>query len=103
MAVALTSMLVMNTLFNAMEQRLPIDANLKMIDIWLMHGLIMPFVVFLVLVISRIKSDRNIDKMSKDPESISSNFLQVERVGKHLTKAKGTQKMAYFITAYFFQ
>ena len=66
---------------------MPVDSKIKMIDIWLMHGLIMPFVVFLVLVISRIKSDRNTDKMSKDPESISSNLLQVERVGKHLTKS----------------
>ena len=58
MAVALTSMLVMNTLFNAMEQRLPVDANLKMIDIWLMHGLYMPFFVFCIHIAAKLLKER---------------------------------------------
>ena len=51
-------MLVMNTLFNAMEQRLPVDANLKMIDIWLMHGLYMPFFVFCIHIAAKLLKER---------------------------------------------
>ena len=48
--VALTSMLVMYTLYQSSSASLPQTSYLKMIDVWLLPGLILPFVVFLLEV-----------------------------------------------------
>ena len=48
--VALTSMLVMYTLYQASSSALPQTSYLKMIDVWLLPGLLLPFVVFLIEV-----------------------------------------------------
>ena len=47
--VALTSNLVMYTLYRSIQEKLPEDSKPKLIDIWLMHGLLMPMVVFIIL------------------------------------------------------
>ena len=44
---------------------LPVDSHVKMIDAWFMHGLLMPFVVFLLLVMSGwVGSTQQLDKKS---------------------------------------
>jgi hypothetical protein len=48
--VTLTAMLVMYTLYQSVANTLPQTAYLKMIDIWLLAGLILPFFVFMVLI-----------------------------------------------------
>jgi hypothetical protein len=48
--VALTAMLVMYTLYQSVADTLPQTAYLKMIDIWLLAGLILPFFVVMVLI-----------------------------------------------------
>ena len=63
--VALTSNLVMYTLYNAILEKMPEDSSLKLIDIWLLHGLLMPMIVFIVLaanelLMSKTKTGRNI-------------------------------------------
>ena len=63
--VALTSNLVMYTLYNAILEKMPEDSSLKVIDIWLLHGLLMPMIVFIVLaanelMMSKIKTGRTI-------------------------------------------
>ena len=50
--VALTSMLVMYTLYQASSAALPQTSYLKMIDVWLLPGLLLPFVVFLIEVLT---------------------------------------------------
>lgn len=57
--VALTSMLVMYTLYQGVSNSLPKTAYLKLIDIWLIFGLIMPFAVFVVLVVWELLSYKN--------------------------------------------
>jgi hypothetical protein len=52
--VSLTSMLVMYTLYQSISGSLPQTAYLKMIDVWLLFGLLMPFVVFLFEVIWKL-------------------------------------------------
>ena len=47
--VALTSMLVMYTLYQSISETLPHTAYMKMIDIWLFCGLIFPFVIICAL------------------------------------------------------
>ena len=49
--VALTSMLVMYTLYESSSNSLPKTSYLKMIDVWLLPGLLLPFIVFLIEVI----------------------------------------------------
>ena len=49
--VALTSMLVMYTLYQSISETLPHTAYMKMIDIWLFCGLIFPFIIICVLTI----------------------------------------------------
>ena len=52
--VALTSNLVMYTMYSSILEKMPEDSTLKHIDIWLLHGLLMPMVVFVVLVANKI-------------------------------------------------
>ena len=48
--VALTAMLVIFTMYQSVSQKLPQTSYLKMIDIWLLPNLIIPFVVFMLEV-----------------------------------------------------
>ena len=48
--VALTSMLVMYTLYESSSSSLPKTSYLKMIDVWLLPGLLLPFIVFMLEV-----------------------------------------------------
>ena len=50
-ALALTTMLVMQTLQSNISSELPKTPYLKVIDIWLTFGMAVPFAVFLVLVL----------------------------------------------------
>jgi len=57
--VSLTAMLVMYTLYQGLATSLPQTAYLKMIDIWLLFCLIMPFFVFMVLVMWELQKDKD--------------------------------------------
>ena len=48
--VSLTSMLVMYTLYQSVVNSLPATSYLKMIDLWLLAGLILPFICFIFLI-----------------------------------------------------
>ena len=48
--VTVTTMLVMYTLYQSVSHKLVPTAYIKMIDIWLIFGLILPFCVFFLLV-----------------------------------------------------
>ena len=56
--VALTAMLVMYTLFQSVAISLPTTAYLKLLDYWLIFGLIMPFFVFSAEVINELLMER---------------------------------------------
>ena len=63
--VALTSMLVMYTLYDSSSSSLPKTSYLKMIDVWLLPGLLLPFIVFLIEVIyaqGSVNSQKNYRK-----------------------------------------
>ena len=59
--VALTSMLVTYTLYQSISEYLPHTSYLKMIDIWLIGGLLFPFFIITILVImdSLIMKEKN--------------------------------------------
>ncbi len=77
--VALTTMLVMYTLFQSVGNSLPQTSYLKMIDVWLLAGLIVPFIVILILIASDSIND-DIDGQSQD--------ISLSKRGKHLDKYK---------------
>ena len=66
--VSLTANLVMYTLYRAVQVKLPDDSSLKLIDMWLLHGLLMPMVVFIILTTNHlIESNKSDDKqVTKD-------------------------------------
>ena len=48
--LSLTSMLVMYTLYQSVADALPKTSYLKLVDIWLLFCLVLPFIVFVVLI-----------------------------------------------------
>ena len=67
--VTVTTMLVMYTLYQSVSHKLLPTAYIKMIDIWLIFGLILPFCVFFLLVMiehlpSLRQGDTNPSKLS---------------------------------------
>ena len=56
--VALTGMLVMYTLYQSISLTLPSTAYLKLLDIWLIFSLIMPFVIFMIEVFWQLQVAR---------------------------------------------
>ena len=63
--VALTTLLVMYTLFQSISSTLPQTAYLKLIDYWLLFSLILPFIIFIIHVareIQRIQQDKRAAK-----------------------------------------
>ena len=77
--LAITAMLVMYTLYESASSGLPKTAYLKMIDIWLIFGLIVPFGVFLVEIVAEITKNRNktnpVEKDTKEEEETSKETL----------------------------
>merc|ERR1711981_859084 len=82
--VALTSMLVMYTLYQASSAALPQTSYLKMIDVWLLPGLILPFVVFLIEVFAELinwKLDQ-LEKLQEEEEKEIENNNEFEEKQK---------------------
>ena len=57
--VALTSNLVMYTLYSSSSEKIPEDSTLRLIDIWLLHGRLMPMVVFVVLAMNELLKNKS--------------------------------------------
>ena len=76
--VALTAMLVMYTLFQSVAFTLPTTAYLKLLDYWLIVGLIMPFFVFSALIINEVIMQRKTQDQLRSPEmygKVNSKFI----------------------------
>lgn len=56
-ALALTTMLVMLTLHQSVSDDLPQTAYVKFIDFWLIAGMVVPFIVFLVVIVLELIPD----------------------------------------------
>ena len=57
--LAITSMLVMYTLYQSASSALPKTAYIKMVDIWVIFGLVVPFITFLVLILIDMMNDND--------------------------------------------
>ena len=49
--LAITSLLVMYTLQGSITSKLPKTSYIKFIDIWLLYGLLIPFIILMLLVL----------------------------------------------------
>ena len=88
--VSLTANLVMYTLYSAIQRKLPEDSNtLKLIDVWLVHGLIMPMVVFIVLVTNELINSETTAKVSNFIHKVSDLKSETEN---HKSEAWVSQK-----------
>ena len=84
--VALTSNLVMYTLHSTIQEKLPDDSSMKLIDMWLVHGLVMPMVVFVVLSINRIMCSQATDKTTKANSSARNSTKEEQSTRKIFMK-----------------
>ena len=59
--LAITSLLVMYTLKGSITSKLPPTSYIKFIDIWLLYGLIIPFIILhLLFVIEHMPTESNV-------------------------------------------
>ena len=63
--VSLTANLVMYTLYRGVQEKLPDDSSLKLIDIWLLHGLLMPMIVFIILTTNHLLESNKLEENHK--------------------------------------
>ena len=82
--IALTSMLVLYTLYQSISQHLPHTSYMKMIDIWLFGGLIFPFIIITILVIMDllVTNEKNqVIDMKKERKMLKSTmFMRLMQV-----------------------
>jgi hypothetical protein len=88
--VALTGMLVMYTLYQSISLTLPPTAYLKLLDIWLIFSLVMPFLIFMVEVFWEIEMFHKKPKV--DAVEKSSTWIAEEI--KSLSNQKSSNKNA---------
>ena len=83
--VALTAMLVIYTLHQSISSTLPHTAYLKMIDIWLFGGLIVPFIIIVILIILDylvMRENNAVTELQKEDEIKwnSKSFIKTMRI-----------------------
>ena len=91
--IAMTSMLVTYTLYQSISAYLPQTSYMKMIDIWLLGGLIFPFFIITILVImdslvireiNQVIDMRNKGKMLKSTMFMRSMQIMLLTIGSFL-------------------
>ena len=98
--IALTSMLVTYTLYQSISGYLPNTSYMKMIDIWLIGGLILPFFVIVILVImdSLIMMEKDlVMEMRKERKVILKSKLFMRSMQAILLTVGGTLSLTYWI------
>ena len=101
-AVALTTTLTMYTLYSSFQAKLPEDARLKLVDIWLLHGLLMPMVVFVILVVDELLKSKYSEKSSNSKEKdVMGKRIRDMKVCMLMAKATVPTISILFIMVYF--
>jgi hypothetical protein len=85
--IHLTTMLVMYTLYQGLQDIMPNVAYLKFIDIFLLFGVIVPFITFIIQVASKLlagmeKTSEEEDEDDKPQKEVSSTELEMELAKK---------------------
>jgi len=90
--LAITSMLVMYTLYQSASSSLPKTAYVKMIDTWLIFGLVVPFIIFLILtLIEMLNDDDDDDKEQIDKKDDKKELTQKSIVNDKLSATSNSQ------------
>ena len=76
--VSLTTNLVMYTLNRSVQENLPDDSSLKLIDIWLLHGLLVPMIVFIILTTNHLLETNKLEEKPKLMRNIKVGNSNVE-------------------------
>ena len=97
--LAITAMLVMYTLYESASSGLPKTAYLKMVDIWLIFGLVVPFIVFLVEMIAEIMrnltSEKECEEQTEESKIETISLDQDPAVETKLEKSPQIQDSAW--------
>ena len=89
-SVALTSNLVMYTLYRGIQEKMPEDSQLHLIDIWLLHGLLMPMLVFTILATKELINSNRLNQVSTS-KLINVADSSVSKNHQTLNKNKGVE------------
>ena len=89
--VALTSNLVMYTLYSSIQAQLPEDSSLKLIDVWLLHGLLMPMIVFVTLAVNELFNS-NADSKHINTK-IANSTVKISRQFDHDVRERNKMKI----------
>ena len=98
--VALTSMLVMYTLYQSTSQYLPHTSYMKMIDIWLFGGLILPFFIIAILILTDylvINETNQVIEMTKEKKIRLNSKIFMKTMQISLPIICGTLCIIYWI------
>ena len=99
--VALTAKLVTYTFYQSLASTLPKTSYLKMIDIWLLFGLVMPFLVFLHLALCEVfKVDSKVDQEMSQRKPIRKKNTRLQNI-KRISKIANPVITAIFIIGFF--
>ena len=95
--VALTANLVMYTLYKNIEEKLPEDSRLKLIDIWLLHGLLMPMIVFIILVTSELirSEDKDSDSFTNGSK-VAGSHVKISPHIENMENNKQQKNLAFY-------
>ena len=94
--VALTANLVMYTLYQNVQSKLPQDSKLKLIDMWLLHGLLMPMVVFVILAINELVGKETVESPLMKSAKVG-NSVKVESKTNQIGEGKLKNKTCRFV------
>jgi hypothetical protein len=93
LSVNLTTMLVMTTIFISVMQMLPATAYVKMIDVWLIFGQLVPFAEVVLLTIMEYKREGDGSGEAEESETTTVNHHGAARVIQlDLYEGEGTRK-----------
>lgn len=89
--LAITSMPVMYTLYQSASSSLPKTAYVKMIDTWLIFGLVVPFIIFLILTLIEMLNDDDDDEEHIDKKVDEKELPQKSTINDKLSATSKSQ------------
>ena len=92
--VALTTMLVMYTLFQSISVSLPQTGYIKLIDVWFLHALFVPFFVFMMKVISQFLRSEPKPPVALYEPPLNSDHSIIKEKARRYIRPKSTVHVA---------
>ena len=86
--IHLTTMLVMYTLYQGLQDIMPKTAYLKFIDVFLLYGLIVPFITFMVEVASKLLAGKEQDTKEEKEDKFKKAIYNVPDSNNLFTDTK---------------